>query len=219
MYIHQVPRGTKFSFKFDETTTIEGTFDGNIDHLAYKVFCPEIARNADYYAEMEPETEFFHNGSFWNFTSLLMGLSTKRDAIQESIELKVITPIKETKQRIDFRIQLNMKITLHNFIDDPSMLYAGGWVCEALTDDISKSGVRIFSDYNLTEPLGTAFTLEFTLKDNIYMIPAILIRNQPNTTTRSYHYDQGFSFDFKDMQDRQEKLILDILEHKIKHRL
>ncbi|MCL1844777.1 MAG: PilZ domain-containing protein [Defluviitaleaceae bacterium] len=220
MYIHQVPSGTKFMFKFDESTSIEGTFDGNIDHLTYKIFCPEIARNVDYYIESEPETEFFHAGSFWNFKSLLVGVTSNREVVQqEAIEFKVISPIKETKQRVDFRIQIKMQVTLHTFIDDPSVLYANGWVCDAISDDISKSGIRIFSDYALTEPLGTVFTLGFTLKNNIYMIPATLIRNSPNTTTRSYHYDQGFSFNFTDMEDRQEKLILDILEHKIKHRM
>ncbi|MCL2357727.1 MAG: hypothetical protein FWC70_11370 [Defluviitaleaceae bacterium] len=219
MYIHQVPRGTKLNFTFDENTTIEGTFEGNIDHITYKIFCPEIARNVDYYIDTEPATNFFHNGSDWDFKSQLLGVSSKRDAIHEAIELKVVTPLKETKQRIDFRIQIKMKITLHTFIDDPSMLYAGGWICDALIDDVSKSGVRVFSDYALTEPLGTVFTLEFTLKNNMYMIPATLVRNQSNTTTRSYHYDQGFNFDFKGMEDRKDQLILDILEHKIKHRL
>lgn len=219
MYIHQVQRGTKFKFKFDEETTYEGTFDGNIDHLRYSILCPDLVRYVDIYTEAEAETQFFHNGSYYDFKSLFIGISDRKDAIIESLEFRVVTPIKETKQRSSFRIQLNMKVSLHKYVNDPSKLYSDGWICDALSDDISKNGIRIFSDYALTEPLGTVFTLEFSLKNIIYMVPVVLIRNQPNSTTRSYHYDQGFSFNFDGMEDRQEKLILDILEHKIKHRI
>ncbi|MCL1884222.1 MAG: PilZ domain-containing protein [Defluviitaleaceae bacterium] len=220
MYIHQVQRGTKFTFTFENGQEVEGVFDGNIDHLQYNIICQEISGQMDIFQESEPETQFQAGDSFYTFKSKLLGISEKKDAIHDSLEFKVITPFKETTQRSNFRIKIALRVRIHEYIDDFKKLYSDGWLFDAVSDDISKNGIRLFSDYATDAPQGTMFTLEFTLQSGVlYMIPAKLMRNQPNTATRSYNYDLGFTFDYSQMPDKQEKLILDILEYKIKHRL
>lgn len=220
MFIHQVQRGTEFTFTFDEDTEIQGVFDGNIDHLQFYIICPDISRNIDKFHEAEPQVHFIAGNNFYNFKAKLLGICDKKDAFHVSLEFKVISPFKEVLRRNDFRIKTSLKVRIHEYTDDLRKLYSNGWLCDAVSDDVSRNGIRLWADYPLDAQNGTMFTLEFFLKTGwIYMIPAKLMRNQPNSTTRSYSYDYGFNFDFSQIPDKQEKLILDILEHKIKNTL
>jgi hypothetical protein len=220
MYIHSVPRGTEFIFTFEDGTEIKGVFDGNIDHMQFNIICLEISREIDRFLDTEPEVQFIIGENSYEFKAKILKISDKKEAINDSIEFRVITPFKEVPLRSTFRINVNMKVRIHEYVDDFKKLYSNGWLCDASSDDISKNGIRLWCDYALDAPLGSMFTLEFTLQTgSIYMIPATLKRSQPNTVTRSYNYDYGFVFDFKEMEDKQERLILEILEYKIKNRI
>lgn len=220
MYIHQVPRNTPFTFTFDEETTIEGVFDGNIDHMMFNIMCTEISRNIDNFVGKEPDVEFIVGDMSYTFKANLLGISEKKEAINDSLEFRITAPIKEVPLRKTFRIKIALKVRLHEYVNDYKKVYSNGWLFDAVSDDVSKGGIRLWCDYPIDDPIGTMFTLEFSLKSGwIYMIPAKLMRNQPNTETRSYNYDYGFVFDFSAMPDKQEKLLLDILEYKMKNRL
>jgi len=220
MYVHQIPRGTRFKFAFDEFTEIEGVYDGNIDHMNFYIASLAISAEIDKYLESEPDVTFIVNEFSYSFKAKLMKISESREAINASIEFKVLTPIKETPLRNKFRIDIALKVKIHKYIDDFKVLYSDGLICEAVSENISKSGIRLWGDFLIDEPLDTKFTLEFTLKNgSLYMIPSLLKRNSPNYETRSYNYDYGFQFDFVQMPEKHESLILEILEHKIKHRV
>ena len=220
MYIHMVPRGTEFEFTFDDGTTIIGIFDGNIDHMSFRILCMEISRNIDIYHDSKPEAKFIVGENSYHFKSQLLGISEKKDAIHDSLEFQILTPFKAVALRQNFRIQINLKVRIHEYVDDYKKLYTNGWLCDAVSDDVSKNGIRLWCDHVLPDSVDSMYTLEFSIKQSwIYMIPAKLMRAAPNTATRSYHYDYGFNFDFSAMPDKQEKLLLDILEHKIKNRL
>ncbi|MCL2578087.1 MAG: PilZ domain-containing protein [Defluviitaleaceae bacterium] len=220
MYIHQVPRGTDFTFTYDDETVIEGLFDGNIDHLQFYIVSPEISRNIEELKELEPEVTFIINDTSYKFKAMLVRISEKKEAIHDALEFKVISPIKDTPLRKNFRLKITLKVRIHKYTDDYTKMNADGWICDAVSDDMSKNGIRLFTDTAIESPLGTIYTLEFTLKQgSIYMVPAKLVRNVTNTTTRSYNYDIGFSFDFSEMNEKHERLLMDILEHKIKNRV
>jgi hypothetical protein len=220
MYIHQVQRGTEFTFTFEDGSVIDGIFDGNIDHISFYIIAPEISRSADHYTEMEPDVQFLSGESYFNFKAKCLGLTEKKEAIHDSLEFKVITPFKEVQRREDFRINIALKVRIHEHSDDFKKMYSNGWLCDALSEKKNKNGIRLFADYKITTPPGTYYTLEFSLKDGIfYMIPSRLMRNIPNKVTRSYNYDLGFVFDFTEIPDKREKLLLEILEYKMKNRL
>ncbi|MCL2198859.1 MAG: PilZ domain-containing protein [Defluviitaleaceae bacterium] len=221
MFIHQVPRGTTFTFEFDDNgLEIDGMFDGNIDHICFNIICLEISKDIEQYQGKDPLVSFILGDTSYSFKANLMKISENKDAIHDSIEFKAISPIKDEPLRKNFRVKIDLRVRIHEYVDDFKKHYTNGWMCDAISDDISKRGIRLFSDYRLDAPLDTPFTLEFSLMTgSIYLIPATLKRSQPNTVTRSYAYDYGFIFDFKDMAEKQENLILEILEYKIRHRL
>jgi hypothetical protein len=188
--------------------------------MSFIITCPDISRHIDEFKEKEPEAKFIIEDHTYHFKAKVLGITEKQDAIHESLDFKVVSPIKGIPLRSNFRIKLLLKVRIHEYVDDFKKLYSNGWICDAVSEDISKDGIRLWSDYALGERKGDIFTLEFSLKDKtMYMIPIILKRSGPNTATRSYKYDYGFLFDFNNMPGRQEKLILDILEYKMKNRL
>jgi hypothetical protein len=215
-----VPRGTKFTFTFDDGVVIDGVFDGNIDHMQFYIICTAISGDYEKFENSEPKVEFIFGENSYNFTAKLLGITDKKDAINQSLEFRVITPFKEVPLRSNFRIQINLKVKIHEYVNDFKKRYSNGWICDAVSDDMSKNGIRLWADTTLSHEQGTLYTLEFSLQTGVvYMVPAKLMRNQPNLVTRSYNYDYGFVFDFTGMEDKQEKLILEILEYKIKHKL
>ena len=220
MYIHQVPRGTELKFIFDDGREIVGVFDGNIDHMQFYVICLEISREIGMYEETQPKVEFVANDKTYSFEAKLLGISEKKDAIHDSLEFRVVTPFKEVKYNKVFKISIGMKVRLHEYIDDYKKMYSDGWICDAVSDSISKKSIRLWGDYAIDDPIGTTFTLEFSLKHGFfYMIPAVLVGNQINTSTRTYLYDYYFDFDFSQMPDREDKLIMEILEYRMRHRI
>ena len=219
LYIHQVPRGTKFKLYFDEFTEIEGTFDGNIDHLRFALFCPEISRHVEQFVEREAEVQFIISDHSYACRTRFERVKEIKDAVNESLEFRVITPIKATPLRSNFRITLKLKVQIHSYADDFKKMYSDGWLCDVVSADMSKQGIRVWGDYLIEAPIDTKFTLVFTLQSgSVYMIPSLLKRSQQNYETRSYNYDYGFIFDFSNIPEKQEKLLLEILEYKIKNR-
>ena len=186
MYIHQVPRGTEFTFTFDDETQIEGTFDGNIDHMQFNILCPQISKNIDIYKDKQPTVEFLSGETYYNFKAKILGVSARKEAIHDSLEMVVVTPFKEAQRREEFKINIALKVRIHDYNDDFKKLYSSGWVCDALSDNVSKNGIRLWADYALDATVGTMFTLEFSLRTGwIYMIPARLTRSKPNTATHT----------------------------------
>ena len=219
MYVHNIPRGTKFKLFFDEFTEMDATYDGNVDHMQFNLFCPEISRNVEKYIELEPEVQFIIGEHSYSCTAKFLKVSEKKDIVNETLIFRVVTPIKEKALRQNFRIQIKLKVQIHKYTDDYKQKYSAGWICDTVSDDMSKNGIRLWGDYYIEDPLDTKFTLEFSLQSgSVYMIPAVLKRNAQNTETRSYNYDYGFVFDFAKMPEKQEGLLLEILEYKIKNR-
>lgn len=220
MYIHQVPRGTTFTFEFDENNSLDGMFDGNIDHMSFYIMCTEISRNLEAYEHLKPKVTFIVGENMYRFDARILGISEKNDAINDSLEFQIISPIKTEPLRKNYRIKIMLKVRIHKYTPDYKKRHADGLICEAISDDMSKNGMRLFTDHEIIEPLDTVFTLEFSLRPGIaYWIPAKLVRNAQNTTTRTYLYDIGFNFDFSEVHDTHEKILLDIIEHKIKNRV
>ena len=217
LYVHQLVRGTEFTAIFDDQTEIDAIFDGNIDHLKFHVICPEFLRNLDKYKETTPTIRILIGEVYYTFTAKILGKSERNEALLETLDFIAISPFKEEQRRNDFRIQIALKVKIHAYDDDYRKLYSGGWLCDSVSDDVSKNGIRLWADHTLPDELGTMYTLEFSLKTGwIYLVPAKLVRHGRNTATLSYKYDYGFIFDFTHMPDKKEKLLMDILEHKIR---
>jgi len=205
---------------FEDDFELNAVFDGNIDHMSFYVICSEITKNSHSFIDSNVTIKFNGGENDYTFTAKILKKSDRKDAFNEAMELRVITPFKATPRRENFRIDISISVKIHGYSDDFKLFNSSGWIGDAVTSDVSKNGIRLFSDQPLEGKPGTLYTLEFSLRKGIiYFIPAKLMRNQKNTATRSYGFDYGFVFDFSSMPEKQEKLFLDIMEYKLKGRL
>ena len=215
MYLSNINNGTNMEITFDDGREVSCVFEGKIDHISFYIQCYDIMSKIDSMVGKIPTFKFYVQDKYYTFTGEILGKSAGY-SMADTIDIIIRTPIKEGSDRKEFRFETNMKVRIFDYMEDLKNLHAGAWVCDAQSNDISKKGIRLFCDHKLTEPLGSLYTLEFKLsRDGSYIVPAKLVRSQPNNVTRSYNYDYGFIFDFSNDPDRQEKLLMDLLYAKI----
>ena len=218
MYLVDVGYGTRFTIAFDDGMEYSGVFDGRIDHMSFYIHCPEIQKNLDKYVKTKPLMTFFGKESYYTFTGEILGRSDRTNFMLETFDVKIISPFKVSDSgRAEFRIAINFKTKIHEFVDNQKNLFMGEFLSEGVSQDVSRGGIRLWTDIDLMKKKNQKFTLAFSLNPNsTYFIPAELVRCSPNMVTRSYYFDYVFVFDFTDMPDRKEKFLMDILEAKMR---
>lgn len=216
MYLSNISTGMTFEVAFEGGKTVTSVFEGKIDHISFYAHCAEIFAGIDKYAGATPQFTFTVSGKTYTFTGEILGRSTRKHSMVDTFDVRIRTPFKEITEPREFRIETNMRVRIFNYVEDVKNLHASDWVCDAQANDISKKGIRLWSDYKLGAPKDTCFLLEFKLtRDGSYWVPAKLVRAQPNTATRSFNYEYGFTFDFSKDPERQERLLMDLLYAKI----
>ena len=214
MYLSNINTGTNFTVTFDDGHELTCVFDGKIDHMSFYVQCYDIFVNIETYVGQTPTFKFYVQEKYYTFTGEILGIS--KYSMVDTVDIIIRTPIKEGSDRKEFRIDTNMKVRIFEYSDDWQNRHAGDWIGDAQSSDISKRGMRLFTDQNLKDRKGELFTLEFRLRrDEMSYVQARLIRVQANTVTRSYNYDLGLLFDFSNDPEKGDKLLMDLLYAKI----
>ena len=216
MYLSNINTGTNFTVTFDDGYEVSCVFEGKIDHMSFYAQCFDIFSNIDAFVGQIPSFKFYVQEKHYTFTGEILGRSASKYSMVDTIDIVIRTPIKEGTDRKEFRIETNMKVRIFEYSDDWKNRHVGDWVGDAQSSDISKKGMRLFTDLNLKDRKDELFTLEFRLKrDEMYYMQAKLVRVQSNTATRSYNYDLGFLFDFSNDPDKEDKFLTDLLYAKI----
>jgi len=217
VYLHNLTRGMTLDITLPDGKEIRSAFDGIIDHMSFYVLCPEILKHIEELTNTQVMVKFFMGSSDYTFNAQILGKSLRTDALHETSDFKILTAFKETPRRENFRIDMQIKVKIHEYTEDYTKFYTGELLCDAVSVDVNKNGIRIFADYLLSKEPNAMYTLEFELRPGWrYLIPAKLLRNERNATTRSYAFDCVFLFDFTDMPEKREKLFLDIMEAKLR---
>ena len=216
MYLSDINTGTNMTITLEDGRELPCVFDGKIDHISFYAQCYEIFSNLDDYVGQTPSFKFYVQDKYFTFTGEILAKGASKHSMVDTFDVLIKTPIKEGTDRKEFRLETNMKVRVFEYSDDWKNRHAGHWVCDAISSDVSKRGMRLFTDQNLRDQKDNLFTLEFRLKrDEMYYMQARLIRVQPNSVTRSYNYDLGFIFDFSKDPDKEDKFITDLLYAKI----
>ena len=114
-------------------------------------------------------------------------------------------------------MSISVKMKIHEFVGNRANAFLGSYIGEGISDNISKNGIRVWSNCELTQTEMPMYTLEIKLPyGDIYYIPSKLVYSQRNIKTRTYMFDYGFSFDFTHLPEAQEHLIKDVLEAKMR---
>jgi len=219
MYLVDIGHGTEFTLIFEDEVEYTGIFDGRIDHMCFYIHCQDIFSKLEKFIDAKATMKFFAKDSFYTFTGQIIGKSERKNPTLETLDVRIMSPFKPVDLgRTDFRINITFKIKIHSFVDDQKSLFLGDFICDSISNNVSKSGICIWADNDLNKNKGEMFTLVFSVfPEWTYFAPAKLVRCQQNQATRSYSFEYGFAFDFSATPERQEKLLMDILEAKIRH--
>jgi len=223
MFIQDIKRGVPIVITFAENekviSEISAEFDGSIDHKRFYIKSKDIAENINNYIDVEAEFKYYDNGIFYVFTGKFAGKSTLAGSSDMVVDVMALTLLKEIPRRNDIRMAISVKINIHEFVGNRANSFLGSYIGDGISDNISKSGIRIWSNYELIQSEMPMYTLEIKLpygNGDLYYIPAKLIYNQRNMKTRTYMFDYGFSLDFTHLPEVQERLIKDVLETKMR---
>lgn len=211
MYLPDIQSGTRLTVAFEDKSELTAEFLNQVDHIRFLIHSPNIAKNIDLYKGSSVSIKFFSRNVNYSFTSKITGLEPGKD---DTVKCFATSLFEEISLRADFRINTSLRAKVFSSADNADNtegLSFGELICEAITADLSRTGVRLWSDSPINAPLQTVFVVELTLqRGNTCSLSAKIVRNQSNYSTRSYNFDYGFVFP-ADMHERAEKLILDII--------
>lgn len=206
----EVRFGTKITMFFENDIKIEVDFFDCISPVIFFISCEEIANNIDEFKGKEFTATFFAWKDKYTFTGKIAGV---RPDTENIVSCTATSFIEIIALRADVRINVNLKVKIYSHAgSSPAEAAIGSFICEAISYNISKGGICLWFDENLSSPLNTTYCLEISpFLKSTYILPAKMVRRQMNTTTRIYVYDYGFAFS-PEAKHQSEKLILDIME-------
>ena len=192
-------------------TEIQALYIDYEDHVRFCLDSAELFAMTDELRSSRLTMRFFQHGTDHEFNAELTRSLKSEEQLKHPVEFRALSGIKEVSKRESLRISHSVKVSVWR-----NGVYKG----EGLSNDLSKSGMCLWSDSELDEEIGTEFILEFTLSfalGSVFKIPAKLMRSQPNSSTRSYRNEFGFLFAFRDTKE-QDKLIYGMLETRLSSR-
>ena len=217
MYLHDISHGTTFNVIFDDGRKITGEFAGRIDHINFYFNLSNDFEQVDASIGELVKIECKLKEDYCSFTAEILAKNIRNPGAKHIFSMVIKSPIKIVPRRESHRIDLKMTVKVHSFTSDRKLLFTQDILCESVTEDISKGGARIWTDYDLSSFSEGLFILEFSqpLRGSYY-IPSKLVRSNPNSATLVYDYDLGFAFDFSDGNESQDRFIVDVVETKLK---
>jgi c-di-GMP-binding flagellar brake protein YcgR len=217
LYLPNLERGLFLELEFLDGWQTEGILDDTLDHLNFYLRSPEIVQSGESIIGNDFMAHFEIQTTQYSFPARIEKFFDRHDSHHDCALCRILGPIKGKDKREDFRIQIALRVRIFCYSDDHTKFHMGELMCEAVSVDVSKNGMSLWCDHMLPEELDARYTLEFKLNNGrTYLAPAKLRRHARNTETRSYMFVYGFLFDFTGMPTKQEDLLLDILEHKIR---
>ncbi|MCL2235082.1 MAG: PilZ domain-containing protein [Defluviitaleaceae bacterium] len=204
MLITDIENGNLMTIITRDGQEMQGVFLETKNFIQFYMGSAQVCEAADKVRASRLKLKFFHKGVSYEFTAQVIGFP-EEGKNANLVELRAVTPIKESSMRNSLRIDHKTNIICKR--NDRVVI-------EGVTNDISQGGVGVWSDHNLDAETGELFSLSFVL-NTPFILNAKLVRKQGNNVTRAYEYEYGFVFASND-DEVLKKLIGEILTAKLK---
>ncbi|MCL2089035.1 MAG: hypothetical protein FWH14_06095 [Oscillospiraceae bacterium] len=217
MLLNHIVKGTPIDIMVedDQDSMLKGRFFENKNNRMFLIHSQEIFDDIDSYAGKSISVSVVVRDKLCSFESTVLGKGRKI-GIYYTVMLEADSEITEKPLRSAVRLDIKTLVDIYEYSDKKSRSYKGLQVCNALSADINKNGIRLLSDYRFTEPEGTMFTLEFSLtRLKSFTLPAKIVGKQKQNTSTAYAYAYGFSFDFTQLPEMREQLTDEIFKAKL----
>ena len=203
----------------DKGVELEARYIESVDNQLFLVNNMQIYDNIDDYLNQPVLVVFTVRDNLYQAECRIIGRGGKRRIYDTVIVEAPSGGFKEETRRTTVRFAIKVKVKIYEFIDDNEISYKGGYICDAMSVDISRGGMRVSTNYQLTQPHGTLFSLEFAITYDpralAYTVPSKLVMSRRASSAFASAYEYGFQFDVEKMPELQEKLILDIFNLKL----
>jgi len=218
LLLPEIKKGTPLAVTLGDGREFTVEYMKNTDYENFSIRSSDIAADVELLKGATMDVKFSTKMTECSFSAKIMGLASKF-ASTDIVDCVVTSLLKETPRRSDARIDISLRVKVYSYVDDPERKFIGDFLCESVSDNVSRGGVRLFSDFKLEDLPDSMYTLAFSFpQGELFVLPARIVRNQRNTSNRSYSYDYGLIFDFDYLPEYREKLILNVLQAKITSR-
>lgn len=213
MRLMYVDRGSPVSIVLEDGAEVKGSFVEEIDEWSFHAKNQDTENDFGRFLGKTVNVRLFYKGN--NATAKCIVLRRSENVKrQDSYVFVVLSEFKTEPRRSIVRIEMAFKTRLQEITADGGK---GTALYEGMSGDVNMNGIRVFTDVKVDAPQGSTFMVSFSLIPGYFFnIPAKMLRSGPNMANRSYAYDSGFLFDFTNMPDKQDKLVMDILEAKLR---
>lgn len=214
MRLLYIDKGTPLTIRLEGEENLElyVEFIDNLDERIFYVYNQEIYNDIDKFLNKTALVTINFRNDIYNFRCIIAGTDNKlMDKDIVVFELK--SEFRLESRRSSVRTVARLRTKIFEYIENQSDSHRGQYICDAQSEDVSRDGIRLFSDHELDAPKGTMFIIDFSAEPGfLFSIPAKLVRSQRNMASVVYAYDYGFVFDFSSMPELQEKLITGIFK-------
>ena len=219
MRLVQIQTGTPLTiYAGDERDIVlRARFIDNMSDSVFYVYSQDIMSSIDSYIGKTVSIEIAVMDNLLKAECRVRGKGGRKQNY-DSVMLESLTELKSESRRDYDRYDVQIITNIYSYKDVPSADYKGDFICESISADISKGGMRVIANKKLNETEEARFTLEFSVTPgslfSLFSIPSTIVRTGRSASAFS-GYDYGFRFDFSKIPDTQEKLINDLFKLKL----
>jgi len=209
--LHFLEKGTPVLIGLESGFEIEAKFVSTSGETRFYIISDEILDDIENLTGRHVSVTVFHMDNYYKAECEILG-EGMRKGIHETVKLELVSAFEKKARRNSARVDMEINAAICSYNEKLKFSRNYTFAYEALSEDISRDGACLNSRYDLDAPQGTMFMVEFKLSDFLFIIPAKLMRRQ-QTGISSYRY--GFLFDFSDVPELQDKLIVEIFKVKL----
>jgi len=211
MVLFSFEAGTHVLISLKDGSEIKAEFADTYDSKVFYVISPEISDKIDEFKNKAAAVTIYNKDGLYKAQCEITGLG-RRKSRSETVALEALDEFRCEPHRASPRIDTVVLADIYSYAENKDNLYRGGFICKAVSKDLSRDGIFIITDYNLNAPKGTKFTVSFYFFNYTFFIPAKLMWNKKSTS-----YEYGLLFDFSSLPELQDRLNTAIFKEKLNY--
>lgn len=217
MHISRIDKGLPVTiYTGDDNKELTAKYIDNIDGRSFFIYSQDIYDDPESFADKPVTAIFIIRDVVYKAECRVLGRGAKK-SIYDTIILETQTgDFEQSSRRAAVRFDIKTQTKVHEYDESEENSFKGRFICNSVSGDISRDGMRLFTNERLPAQKGDLLTLDFTVIPgsvfSYYSLPAKVMRNHKNMNIFTYPYDYGLRFSFEAVPEQQDRLFNDILK-------
>ena len=197
---------------------IQAKYINSLSDSVFYIYSQEMQENIDRFIDEIVTLVVIVQDKSYKAEVRVLGEGGKKRAYNNTVMLEIMSEFKQETRRSSVRYDIRIKTKIYEYSESQFNSYKGAFICDAISEDISRGGMRLSLGHKLHMPKETMVVLDFSIRpkslSSMYSIPSKMMRSHKNASS----YEYSFQFDFikmAEMPEIQERLISDIFNFKL----